>query len=146
MTITTLHPDTCGCTLHYSWDETVDASVRVHTPVDTVTTWDGKVLPAVKCAIHAGAVDAVAHHAVVLDENNRKNKIYTDLLAAYPNLVGKLDANGNTVLKDGIISWSFDQNRNVLITVKGATANQITLAQTAANTKFGAGKVVISAG
>jgi len=73
--ITTWSPDTCGCVLQYSWDSSVPAEERVHTPHAILT----------KCAKHSETADIHIHHAQVLEENQRKNKA-AGAIAAVPGI------------------------------------------------------------
>lgn len=142
---TTWSPDTCPCTLHYSWDDSVPADQRVHTPVESVTTHDGTVLLTKRCQYHVTSNIVEGLHGLVIGENQRKNNVHADLLASFKSALGTTGPNGNIVFKDNVISWSFDGNRDVVISVKGLTTNQLNNAQSAANAKYGAGKITVQA-
>lgn len=78
--VTTWRPDTCGCTIHYEWDFDLPVEERVHTPVEHVTTYDGRFVPHSKCERHAHLPDHVSHYNAVLAENQKKNAAF-NLLA-----------------------------------------------------------------
>lgn len=123
---TTWTPDTCsdqGCVIEYQWDDALDENTRTHTPVNIVR----------RCAAHAGAATMANLWSVLMDENPRKNQVFAWVLA-------------NTPFTRTDISWSFDVNRVLTITVAGLTANQQTIAQNWANSHLGIGKVVVVRG
>lgn len=90
--VTIWSPDTCGCVIHYEWDTEVPAQQRVHTAVA-----GGHV-----CGDHAQhAADHHARHAVVAEENQRKNRALAKLIELGHN---HLD-----------LSWHFDADRTLRI-------------------------------
>ena len=136
-------PDHCSCTIDYTWDDSVDPSVRVHTFSASQNA----------CPDHSDLAGDPNHFAVVLAENQRKNTLYGKLLANFPILAQNIQNNdGSTTLtfKNGItLNFSFSgkqPNRILNISFSGITlsANQKTALQTLADNNFGAGKTVIS--
>lgn len=139
MTIKTTRfsPDTCGCELEYTWDDTLTESERVHSFKSIV-----------KCPVHSGQADETAYNTV-FEENPRKNIALERCLANGPTaLFDTID--GTRQLKQGItynFSWSGTAPNRVLnISFTGITltTTQRNAIQTALNTRFGVGKVVIS--
>jgi hypothetical protein len=57
-------PDTCGCQIEYSWDDSIDVKDRVHTCVSIRK----------KCEKHTHLNDKHEHFKQVLKENQDKNK------------------------------------------------------------------------
>lgn len=112
-------PDTCACVHEYQWDDSVPADQRVHTAGNVIN----------QCVFHTG-LSAAAHFAKLQDENPRKNNIVGTILAQVASLT----------LDD--ITWSFDGNRVLDISCPKLTTPQKNTLQTAANTRFGTGKVL----
>lgn len=125
--ITTWKPDTCDCIIHYEWDDSVPAEERVHTPVESVTTHDGRVIPRHVCAVHAGTIEnagkEVEHHDKIKEENTRKNQVLGHILENSPDLtelVQKEDGSMVKEFKKGLApEWSFDASRNLKVSLKG---------------------------
>lgn len=86
-------PDTCGCEIEYSWDDTVAQEDRVH-DLHSIK----------KCPIHQGDFDATAY-GKVKDENQSKNFA----IGLMVKTIAKLDGGQNE------IKWRFDENRNVIL-------------------------------
>ena len=111
--ITHWRPDTCSCELEYSWDDTQNEDIRVHTIANIL-----KVCPA-----HAGEVDKIQHYAKVLGENQRKNIVLGEILKNIPTAtIDKVQEDGTKVkdLKPGLeYKWSFDADRNLVIDLVG---------------------------
>lgn len=105
--ITTWHPDTCKCVLEYSWDDSVPEGARVHSPHKVVSC----------CEIHSAlsplaAEDATTHHALIVEENTRKNLARKNVLESLPRNLKKSDDE----FKDGEEpAWSFDEDRNLVM-------------------------------
>lgn len=119
-------PDTCGCQVEFTWDNTQPDISRVHTYSRTL----------VACPAHAGLAGLSTHWDTVLDRNRRKNLTYAQLLTVLA-----------TVTPDQYAGlWSYDAAQNVL-TVNGTAAGlsnaQRTNLQTKCNTQFGSGKVTV---
>ena len=131
-------PDTCGCVIEYTWDNTTVESERVHT-LSTIT----------KCAIHSSQTNTDAWNTV-LEENPRKNNTLEQILASSPTTALYDTLNGTRQFKSGITvstSWSGTvPNRVLTITITGIslTTQQKNTIQTALNTRFGSGKVVLA--
>lgn len=122
---TTWSPDTCGCSVTYQWDDTVDPSVRTH----TFYRQDRK------CPIHAAVQDGDSLLQLVWDENRRKN-----LTASLATALGNLPSEGQLPW----FSWSFNANRALEVTINTTiTAQKKTQIQNACDLQFGPGKVVI---
>lgn len=122
---TTWGPDTCGCSLVYSWDDSVDPSVRVHTFSEVK----------VRCDQHSSIMDGAILLQTGWDENRRKN-ITGGLCIALGNLP-----------PEGInqwFSWRFTDGRVLEVTLNiQISANKKQQIQNACDTQFGPGKVVI---
>ncbi len=126
-------PDTCGCVVEYQWDDAVSADQRTHAVSNVVT----------KCAAHATTPDHAAHFTKVNDENKRKNLAMKDIIDNF-TILTQTNSDGSVILKDNVVTWTFDANRRLLISVTGLTANQRNQLQTLVNNRFGADKVIIS--
>lgn len=99
-------PDTCGCTLEYTWDDTVAEDVRTHT-MSKMT----------KCVIHS-ALPEVAAYQAVHDENRSKNDGIGLLVAQHPELEPQ----------QHLVGWRFEQDRSVVIALpSGAKSSKNTL-------------------
>ena len=140
MTIQTTRwrPDTCGCSVEYTWDDETSEDARVHTWSETIGV----------CPDHLGLTGVSIYNAIK-DENTRKNILRATLL---------LDSLfGEDVIKDGetirqflsgiSYDWSFtgsDDTRILHITMSGITLTdpQKAILQTAADIVFGINKVV----
>lgn len=112
--ITTWHPDTCGCEIDYSWDDTVSQDQRVHTPVKITHCKDHQSL---KSQSTQAAFDAI------MKENQSKNMVLHHVLENFPEVVATTTNDEGTQtkkLKAGCqYNWSFDQNRNLQVEVVG---------------------------
>lgn len=108
ITTTRWSPDTCDCVLEYEWDTEVSEDLRVHTPKEPVRVCDDhKVNPKPEV------------HDKVHEENTRKNKALDEAIKALPSFA-KTDAGGNKTPDLDKIAWSFDEDRNLVIDLKGA--------------------------
>lgn len=103
------------------------------------------------CSFHTGKTRANILAGALTGDNRRKNRMLEEILNRFPALMGKTDENGNLVFKnDAIVTWSFsgqDDSRVITVTIGGGVslnASQKTTLQNAVNTRFGAGKIVIS--
>lgn len=114
--ITTWRPDTCGCEIEYSWDDTQSEDVRTHSA--------HKINKA--CEFHSGDKDT--HYGVVLDENKRKNLVYKDIIENISTAVTQKEQEDGTmvtVLKKGKeYKWSFDADRNLVVELIGFTKQE----------------------
>ena len=115
------HPDTCDCIIEYDWDTDQPEDSRTHTVKRVVRA----------CAAHQAHPNKETHHATVLDENVRKNKVHGILLQQFPELEGRKDD----------IKFSFDQSRKLKVEVKGMKKADKDLVKALADTSFGNGKV-----
>lgn len=119
MNQTTWRPDTCDCKIIYEWDSSVPDDQRVHTLVSME-----------KCAHHNQLTDTLAYDKVLNEENKLKNMAIGDL-----NL---------TELEKEEISWAFDKNRNLEITLPiRKTAGEKDTSQSLLDSKYGQGKITI---
>jgi hypothetical protein len=113
-------PDTCACVIEFQWDDSLSEATRTHSAGTTIN----------QCSLHAG-LSVAAHFTALTDENPRKNKILDRIITAFPPLT----------VDD--ISWAFDTNRVLNVTIGKLTSAQKATLQTAANNQFGAGKVLV---
>jgi hypothetical protein len=119
-------PDTCGCQIEFTWDDTQDPVVRAHVFSRTI----------VACVAHAPTAGLSTHYDTVLDRNRRKNLTFAQLLT----VLASVTADQYATL------WSYDAAQNVLTvngTAAGLSANQRNNLQNKCNTQFGAGKVTV---
>lgn len=117
-------PDTCGCVIEYTWDDSEPEDTRQHVYSNTVQ----------RCTIHAALnLSGLTHFNAVHEENTRKNGV----LALGQAIKASLDFS--------LMSWSFDAaSRTLTINSNGQlTTQQRNTLQTQANNRFGAGKVII---
>lgn len=131
--ITRWSPDTCDCIVEYSWDDNTSEDTRIHTIANVVN----------RCVAHQALVNKNTHFNTLMEENPRKNKILEGLRASFPALT-RTDNEGNIVLKDGIISWSFDANRVLQVSIPSLSPTQRTVAQTWADNNLGVGKAKVN--
>lgn len=131
----TFDPDTCPCSVVFSWDDTIDP------PVYSVVNFLNK------CVFHSILSDSNAL-AILMDEDVRKNTV---LQACIDNLAADLSSTGvaGGTLKSGI-TYQFTltgtaPNRVLNISFTGITltANQKLTAQNWCDTHIGVGKVLI---
>ena len=130
-------PDTCSCVLEYEFDEDLDPTIRTHKLVAVHNA----------CLAHA---DVASHIGEVLEsqtvpthvENIRKNT-GLDELAAQLGLPA--DSTRWEKLQQYLNRWYYDTSspRVLHIVTKGLTAQQKSRAQSAADTRFGVGKIII---
>lgn len=127
--ITRWSPDTCSCVVEYEWDDSESEDVRTHTINKIVE----------QCLFHK-ELDVPKMHTTLFDENTRKNKLIGSLLTQFPALA-TVDDKGNTVLKPGILTWSFDDKRVLTVSVPMLDVNQKSDAQSWADANLGEGNV-----
>lgn len=125
-------PDTCGCVFEYDWDADLPESERVHTLSNIVKG----------CGSHADHSGSAKMEAV-LEENQRKNQSFGIIMDSDEAFVST-DTEGNRTPNLKKLHWSWDSNRNLLITADGITTNSKNTIQAALNTQFGSGKIVLS--
>ena len=139
MTIKTTkwRPDTCGCELEYTWDDSVSADQRTHTLLNVLN----------KCPDHSTLTNSDVYSAII-DENPRKNIALTTALDNGPTSLYDV-VNGARQLKPTITytySWTGTApNRVLRISFTGVslTTTQKNTIQTAENTRLGNGKVAV---
>jgi len=142
MTIKTTRfsPDTCQCVLEYTWDDTVSETNRVHTLSNFVT----------KCPAHSSLSTDKDRWDSVFEENPRKALASQHILDNSPTTALYDIINGVRQLKPSItlnFSWSGTApNRVLTISYTGITltTTQKNTIQSALNTRFGSGKVLIA--
>lgn len=129
-------PDTCGCEIEYSWDDSVSEDKRAHTVSKVNKT----------CPDHANLADNPTKYAKVLEENQTKNKVYAQILENCPDLVEEKTNPDGTVSKqlkpDKEYKWSFDGSRKLQVEVVGASLTDKTTITNIVNNIF-PGKVKI---
>src|SRR5678815_2355976 len=138
--ITTWHPDTCDCTIHYAWDTETTEDERVHTPVErdgVASTVDvnGRTaiapkLPTKRCKVHKHLMHHVKHHDTVLEENQRKNIS-----------IGHIVESDQTIAHSDV-SWHFDEARILHLICPKLNASQRSALQAKTDIKFGQNKVI----
>lgn len=135
---TRFSPDTCGCVLEYTWDDTLSESQRTHTLSNFVT----------RCPAHSSLASDTDRWNAVFDENPRKNNARQLCLDNGPTSLYDI-IDGTRQLKSTInYNWSWSgtaPNRVLTISFTGIslTTQQKSTIQTALNTRFGSGKVLI---
>lgn len=119
-------PDTCKCVTEFTWDNTVDEDLRVHT-----YSRDIKI-----CPEHTGK-SGLALYDALLDENQRKNITLSLSQEERPDVTHRL------------FTYSFDTAR-LLLTVSFPRLRPIMTPpekdriQAACDLQFGPGKVLVS--
>jgi hypothetical protein len=107
--VTTWKPDTCNCTLHYSWDRNSAEDSRVHTyysPEQATTDGISHLINEEVCEDHvAFGTSGADNYNQVLSENQTKNQ-FLAYLADQANIV---DDAGNPTYH--VIPFSFDSQR-----------------------------------
>ena len=88
-------PDTCGCRIEYSWDDSIPQEERVHSV--------SKIIKA--CQHHESHPNKEIHYEDVMAENQSKNKAIGKLIENYPELKDKASE----------IMWRMSQDRSVII-------------------------------
>jgi len=134
--ITTWRPDTCGCVILYQWDDAVPDDQLVHTVYQISK----------KCSFHQNTLSNGEHFTVVQDENTRKNRAIGKILADFPALTEQVTIDGETLtrMKRGVMSWSFDDTRKLILDAHGnLSVGEKIVVRAALNNMFGAGKADI---
>ena len=105
-------PITCDCVIEYGLyrDDALEFVGAYSVPETIVAV----------CAAHAAAVDAAALDALIAPENEALAMAYGAIL----DITGPGGGTGerNNYDDDGLWAWSINESRQVLITVKGASA------------------------
>lgn len=127
-------PDTCGCSIEYSWDDAVSEDLRIHTLVAIAR----------KGSEHADIIDATLF-AVLVDESRRKNKVLDYLLQTFASKVGIVDPDsGVLVYKDGFEpAWNYSAARILQLPVVGLTGGDKKTLQTQLDLQFAPNKVKV---
>jgi hypothetical protein len=109
--VTTWRPDTCNCTISYSWDDSVPAEKRVHTYI----THDSETL----CEAHAHLDSTEAFDSLVT-ENVSKNLVVNKVAEDHADLYNRFDAEKSQSVPDASkVPYVFDENRNLVIDTTG---------------------------
>lgn len=135
--ITRWRPDTCGCEIEYSWDDSVPLEQRVHTAHSVSKL----------CPFHKG-LDKVEAHNILTSENQGKNRAIGHILDNYPECRKQvLDANGDVAGYDfkskDECKWSFDDNRVLVLEVQSLDVNKKASLKTTIEDIVGKNKVEI---
>ena len=101
------NPDTCDCSVVFSWDNATREDERVHTLQSFAR----------KCDAHAGLDDTTCWQALH-DENQTKNKIVNAVAEACPELYYTVNEKGATVPDPTAVVYRFDAQRNLQIDAK----------------------------
>jgi len=132
-------PDTCSCVIEYTWDNTLSEANRVHT-----------LSKIIKCPNHTSLADNTAYSTVLNDENPRKNLALQHILDNSPT-TALYDVVGSTRQLKSTLSYNFGfsgtvPNRVLNVSFIGIslTTQQKNTIQSALNTRFGSGKVLIA--
>ena len=132
-------PDTCNCEIEYNWDDEVPESERVLTLSNVIK----------KCPNHSSLSDSNVY-ASVRDENPRKNIALERCLSLGPAALFDTTPEGSRVLKNGLsFNFSFtgtapDRVLTIGFTGINLTTQQKNLLQSALDTRFGTGRVLIA--
>lgn len=132
-------PDTCGCIIEYTWDDSLPQDLVTHT-LDRITR---------RCAAHQNLVTDTDVYNVVREENPRKNITNQIVLDNSPNTVYDINTDGTRIFKKGLVaSWTWSgtaPNRLMTVTVSGITltTNQKSAIQTKLTERFGINNVTI---
>ncbi len=131
-------PDTCKCSIQYTWDDSVPVDQRVHTPTQILK----------ECPEHSGLGDVTPFYNAILSENTRKNLTVNHLIT-FDELAREVLKDGNPVREFiSKINWFFtgsDDNRilNIDLSSTSLTTQKKTQIQKFADNLFGDGKVLI---
>jgi len=127
-------PDTCGCKIYSSYDDTLPIEQRVYTYVteetarqihqariDSGTPHTNKkpLSPARLCPVHTQHGNTPALKEAIKVENDRKNNVFLLLQEQFPALryiEGDLEGNN---LKAAVYKWLFDLDRVLVFRLEG---------------------------
>jgi len=134
-------PDTSDAIIVYQWDDSLPADQRVHT-VKEIIRHDKN---------HPN-MTMEQEYAAILEENQRKNKVYGQLLgiSALSQTITNPDGSSSIILKNGItVNFSYtgtDPNRILVISVSGymLSLQQKSVIQNWCDNNLGIGKVQIN--
>lgn len=140
-------PDTCGCTVHISYDDALPAAQQVFTVVseaqaqaqhaqrrlaDPGGTNPKPQPPAAFCSRHLALAGLAGHGVAVFDENRRKN------------ITHGIFATQAAALADRF-QWAFTDDGVLHVNATPPLTNQQRATiQTVCDTQFGVGKVVVA--
>lgn len=105
-------PDTCDCVIEYQWDDSISQDQRVHTVSNVVNS----------CKSHKSINQQGDLFQCVLDENQTKNNTIATIMDNLPELTDTVG--GSKVLKQGVVSYFFDEFRKINVVVKEITQSQ----------------------
>lgn len=131
-------PDTCGCALEFTWDDSL--------PQDQITTTLSNVQN--KCPAHKNLSNNDVWNTLN-EENPRKNFTLQSILDNGPSTLYDIAAGNNRILKSNLnYTWSWSgtaPNRVLNVSLQGInlTNSQKNTIQTVLNNKFGSGKVIL---
>jgi hypothetical protein len=114
-------PDTCGCSIRYSWDTETSEDERVHT-FHSVEQ---------RCDAHSGLANDKIHYQHILGENQTKNKVHGAIMDVIPRLKKQqVQPDGTTAdVLDPVVqfNWSFkgkDHRRELHVSFAGVTLSK----------------------
>jgi Ran GTPase-activating protein (RanGAP) involved in mRNA processing and transport len=119
--------------VEYEWDTEVPQDQRIHAVSRVIS----------KCKEHTDTKDIETHYDTVKEENVRKNVHLGVIADNFPELTDT-DEKGNKKLKEDAVSWSFDKNRVLQVTVSGMSASEKETLKTLTDAKLGIGKVKLN--
>jgi len=130
-------PDTCTCDLEFEFDADLDGASRTHRIVNVYNA----------CPAHTNLSSYISQTlegtVVPFHQENQRKNYSLDEMATRLGLAN--DENRWTNLQQYLSRWYFDtaSPRVLHIVTKGLTSTQKSQIQTAVNTRFGAGKIVV---
>lgn len=138
-------PDTCGCELHYEYDSSIgpnhDTDLITN---DIYTDPNGQQRQTIKCLAHQAIADMVTlKNTVHLGENVRKNKFIDAAMKLYPTSFPIATTADGQTIDYSKLSWNYDTQRVLNVTIAGLTKPQKNSLQSTADTEFGVGKVKV---
>lgn len=124
-------PDTCECVFEYTWDSDLSETNRSHTLAAVLST----------CDAHKTDLDA-DKYTKALNENIGKNQAINHIAK---NIAGfsKKDPNDIDVPDFDKISFSFDADRKLILSVSGAQGTKNSV-QSSLDGTFGTGKIQVA--
>lgn len=128
-------PDTCGCEIHYEWNDTDPQASRIHTAVASTKV----------CDVHKG-MSVPVHYDTVLRENQGKNEARGVIAENSPTLTYDKDVDG-VLRKEFLVgkepTFSFDKDRNLLVNLSTLDAADKTQMQAVLDSELGVKTVTI---
>lgn len=95
-------PDHCKCQILFCFDDELPQEERIHTFEERQKDWQGNDIATKRCEIHKHHKEEL--HAVVLEENQRKNLVLSKAQELFPDIN---------------FEYSFDENRDLHIKHNG---------------------------